>query len=67
MPVRLACCNPVADGIKAFFKEEVTPRTCGKSSYVLAPMIALMPAILNLAVIPFGSKLGKARRWCLRI
>jgi NADH-quinone oxidoreductase subunit H len=51
--------QPVADGIKAFFKEEVTPAHVRKIFYVLAPMIVLMPAILNLAVIPFGSKLGR--------
>ena len=51
--------QPVADGIKAFFKEEVTPAHVRKTFYVLAPMIVLMPAILNLAVIPFGSKLGR--------
>src|ERR1043165_2598456 len=52
--------QPAADGIKAFFKEEVTPAHVRKVFYVLAPMIALIPAILNLAVIPFGSTLGNA-------
>ena len=50
--------QPAADGIKSFFKEEVTPSHVRKVFYVLAPMIALSPAILNLAVIPFGSTLG---------
>jgi NADH-quinone oxidoreductase subunit H len=50
--------QPAADGIKAFFKEEVTPAHVRKAFYILAPMIALIPAILNLAVIPFGSTLG---------
>jgi NADH-quinone oxidoreductase subunit H len=50
--------QPAADGIKAFFKEEVTPAHVRKAFYTLAPMIALIPAILNLAVIPFGSTLG---------
>jgi NADH-quinone oxidoreductase subunit H len=52
--------QPAADGIKAFFKEEVTPAHVRKVLYLLAPMIALMPAILNIAVIPFGSTLGNA-------
>src|SRR6266566_5325176 len=51
--------QPAADGIKSFFKEEVTPGHVRKVFYVLAPMIALMPAILNLAVIPFGSTVGQ--------
>jgi NADH-quinone oxidoreductase subunit H len=50
--------QPAADGIKAFFKEEMTPAHVRKAFYILAPMIALMPAVLNLAVIPFGSTLG---------
>src|SRR6267378_6460692 len=53
--------QPAADGIKAFFKEEVTPAHVRKAFYLLAPMIALIPAILNLAVIPFGSTLGNAQ------
>ena len=50
--------QPAADGIKAFFKEEMTPAHVRKIFFTLAPMIALAPAILNLAVIPFGSNLG---------
>ena len=50
--------QPAADGIKAFLKEEVTPAHVRKIFYVIAPAIALMPAILNLAVIPFGSQIG---------
>ena len=51
--------QPAADGIKAFFKEEMTPAHVRKIIFTLAPMLALIPAILNLAVIPFGSTLGK--------
>ena len=51
--------QPAADAVKAFFKEEITPAHVRKVFYVLAPMIALIPAILNLAVIPFGSMIGK--------
>jgi NADH-quinone oxidoreductase subunit H len=50
--------QPAADGIKAFFKEEMTPAHVRKVLFTLAPMLALIPAILNLAVIPFGSNLG---------
>ncbi len=49
--------QPAADGIKAFFKEEMTPAHVRKIYYVIAPAICLMPAILNLAVIPFGSNI----------
>ena len=50
--------QPAADGVKAFLKEEFTPAHVRKIYFFLAPAIALMPAILNLAVIPFGSKIG---------
>ena len=56
-PFRLL--QPAADAVKAFFKEEMTPAHVRKVFYVLAPMISLIPAVLNLAVIPFGSTLGK--------
>ena len=51
--------QPAADAVKAFFKEEITPAHVRKVFYVLAPMIALILAVLNLAVIPFGSTIGK--------
>jgi len=53
--------QPAADAVKAFFKEEMTPAHVRKVFYILAPMIALIPAILNLAVIPFGSTLGNPK------
>jgi NADH-quinone oxidoreductase subunit H len=55
----LGLLQPAADAVKAFFKEEVTPGHVRKIYYLLAPAICLIPAILNLAVIPFGSNLGK--------
>jgi len=54
----LGLLQPAADGIKAFFKEEMTPAHVRKLLFTIAPMLALIPAILNLAVIPFGSKIG---------
>jgi len=51
--------QPAADAVKSFFKEEMTPAHVRKVFYILAPMLALIPAVLNLAVIPFGSTLGK--------
>lgn len=51
--------QPACDAVKAFFKEEVVPAHVRKVLYILAPAIVLAPAILNLAVIPFGSNLGE--------
>ena len=51
--------QPACDAVKAFFKEEMTPAHVRKVFYLLAPAIVMAPAILNLAVIPFGSNLGE--------
>ena len=50
--------QPMADGLKAFLKEDFTPNYVRKAYFWLAPAIAMVPAFLVLAVIPFGSRLG---------
>jgi len=50
--------QPLADGIKTFLKEDFVPAHVRKAYFWLAPMISMTPALLVLAVIPFGSKLG---------
>jgi NADH-quinone oxidoreductase subunit H len=44
----------LADGAKLFFKEGITPATADRPVFLLAPMAAVVPAILAFAVIPFG-------------
>jgi NADH-quinone oxidoreductase subunit H len=44
--------QPAADAIKAAFKEEVIPRHVDKVIYLLAPALAIIPAIIIWAVIP---------------
>jgi len=44
--------QPVADAVKAIFKEEIIPNHVDKPIYVIAPALALVPAILIWAVIP---------------
>jgi NADH-quinone oxidoreductase subunit H len=44
--------------VKAFLKEDFTPGHVRKIYFWLAPMITMIPALLVLAVIPFGSRLG---------
>lgn len=46
--------QPLADGAKLFFKEGITPLDADKVVYWLAPIIAVVPAFLGFAVIPFG-------------
>jgi NADH-quinone oxidoreductase subunit H len=46
--------QPLADGIKFLFKEDVTPPASDQAVYVLAPFLALSLALTTLALIPFG-------------
>jgi len=46
--------QPIADGIKLFFKEEIAPLQVSKFVFFLAPFMALVPAYAAFAVIPFG-------------
>jgi len=46
--------QPIADGIKAFVKEDIIPDNADKPIYVLAPMITFTAALSMFAVIPFG-------------
>ena len=46
--------QPIADGVKLFFKEEIIPAEASKFAFLLAPLIALIPAFITFAVIPFG-------------
>jgi len=48
--------QPLADGLKFLFKEDVTPAGADKFAYFLAPFLALSLAITSIAVIPFGPK-----------
>ena len=48
--------QPLADGVKFLFKEDVTPAGADKFVYFLAPFMALSLAITSIAVIPFGPK-----------
>ena len=50
--------QPIADGLKFILKEDYTPDHVRKVYFWLAPAIAMIPALLTVAVIPFGSFLG---------
>jgi len=54
--------QPIADGLKFLFKEDVIPGQVNKVLYVLAPAIVLVPSFLALAVIPFGPPVEVAGR-----
>ncbi len=46
--------QPIADGVKLFFKETVIPTGANKIVFVMAPMVTFVLALVGWAVIPFG-------------
>jgi NADH-quinone oxidoreductase subunit H len=56
--IRLGLFQPLADGLKFMLKEDFTPAGVRKVYFWLAPAIAVIPSMLVIAVIPFGSQLG---------
>ena len=46
--------QPIADGIKLFLKEIIFPTAADKSLFVIAPILALAPALAAWAVVPFS-------------
>jgi NADH-quinone oxidoreductase subunit H len=48
--------QPLADGIKLFFKEEIIPNFSSKFLFILGPSLAMLTAVMTGAVIPWGDK-----------
>ncbi len=48
--------QPLADGLKLFFKEEIIPNFSSKLLFIMGPALAMMTAIMTSAVIPWGDK-----------
>ncbi|WP_454063087.1 NADH-quinone oxidoreductase subunit NuoH [Candidatus Nitrospira salsa] len=46
--------QPVADGLKLFFKEDIIPAGANRMMFMMAPVLSLVPALIGFAVIPFG-------------
>jgi NADH-quinone oxidoreductase subunit H len=46
--------QPIADAVKLLLKEDITPARADKWVFTAAPIIALVPALVVFAVIPFG-------------
>ncbi len=49
--------QPLADGLKLFFKEEFMPQSADKFLYILGPSLTMLVALLTSAVIPWGDSL----------
>ena len=50
--------QPVADAIKLFFKEDITPSMVDRFLYFAAPVLVFVPPMLAFCVIPFGNRIG---------
>ncbi len=49
--------QPLADGGKLFFKEEIIPNTSNKLLFVMGPCLAMLTAMMTSAVIPWGNQI----------
>jgi len=47
--------QPLADGLKLIFKEELIPAQSYKVVFLLAPIVTVVPALVILAVLPWGT------------
>jgi len=56
-PAPFGLLQPAADGLKFFFKEDLTPPHVYKPLFIAAPMIAVIFALTSIAVIPFGNSI----------
>ncbi len=54
--------QPLADGLKLFFKEEIIPDFSSKFLFILGPALAMMTAMMTSAVIPWGDVIEIAGR-----
>ena len=50
----------LADGIKLFFKEDLTPDGADRTVFKLAPYLSLIPAFLMFAIVPIGGDFSNA-------
>ena len=46
--------QPIADGIKSFFKEDIIPDNADRPTFLAAPIICLVAMMASLAVLPFA-------------
>ncbi|TLY35009.1 MAG: NADH-quinone oxidoreductase subunit NuoH [Nitrospirae bacterium] len=46
--------QPIADGLKLFFKEDIIPSGANWLLFSLAPILSVVPALIGFAVIPYG-------------
>ncbi len=57
---RLGLFHLMADGLKMLFKEDALPGHVNKVYFVLAPILAMIPALTTVTAVPFGAYLNEA-------
>ena len=53
----LGVLQPIADGLKLLFKEDIIPAKADGLLFTLGPVLVLVPVILSWLVVPFGQNL----------
>jgi len=48
----------LADGVKLALKEDIIPKAADKAVFLIAPVLAVVPAFVTFSVIPFGPEVG---------
>ncbi len=54
---RYGLLQPLADGLKMLIKEDIVPQGADRLLHLVAPILAVVPAVLLFAVLPFGRNL----------
>ena len=54
----LGLLQPLADGLKMIFKEDIIPTEANRWLYIAAPAVSLIPALMTFIVIPYGSQIN---------
>ena len=57
---RLGAFHLMADGLKMFFKEDPVPGHVNKFYFMLAPVVAMIPALTTICAVPFGGYLDSS-------
>src|SRR6201989_1649712 len=50
--------QPLADGMKLFFKEEIIPNSSNKVLFILGPSLAMLTAMMTCAVVPWSGDIN---------
>lgn len=57
---RLGAFHLMADGLKMLFKEDALPGHVNKVYFILAPIVAMIPALTTVSAVPFGAYVNEA-------